>query len=541
MQKQGKAGNPEVGQALIQVRGIVRHGVNLQRYRDVLQADLWDFLGMSRDEKGFLQQPIEGGGAAPGAKSYNSRSGQILGILKQMMETFGKDLAAAQKEELTALINFNKLVAAKRAEIDAQTKQKNAKEEALAQATADTAQAKQDIEDTKAALGADQAFLLELKKNCKIADEEYAARCKIRGDELIALSEVLKMLTSDDARDLFGRSVGTSFLQMGSVSSTDAQQRAQNRARTLAVKRILAVAKKTKNWQLATLAVSAQLDAFTKVKEAMDKMLAELKKQQKEEYEKNEFCKKEIDANEDTTKVKTHEKEDLEDKHTELENTISALTTEIEKLKEEIAEMKVSLKRAGEDRKAENKEFQAAVADQRAVVNLLNKVMERLKMFYEKKALVQVSVHRQEPGAAAPPPPPKPKAYEKSAGAGGVMQVIAMIIEDAEKEETELVADEQKAQEAYASFVTETNSCIAANEEGIAQKSEMLATAEADLSETNAALIANGEELAKLKDYNIALHGDCDFIMENFEIRQTARKQEMDAIVEVKAILSGAQ
>merc|ERR1719158_1510601 len=204
------------------------------------------------------------------------------------METFSGDLSAAQKEELSALIAFNNLRAAKLAEMEAQTKQKDAKEAQLAQATADKAQAEQDIEDTKAALSSDQQFLMELKKNCKIADEEYAARTKIRGEELVAIGEVLKMLTSDDARDLFGRSVGTSFLQIGSVSATDAQQKAQNRARTLAVKRILAVAKKTKNWQLATLAVSAQLDAFTKVKEAMDKMLAELKKQQKEEYEKKQ-------------------------------------------------------------------------------------------------------------------------------------------------------------------------------------------------------------------------------------------------------------
>merc|ERR1712224_209751 len=103
MQSQGKAGEKEMGQTLLQVRNIVRR--NLKHYRDVMQADLWDFLSSSHDEdKGFLQQPIEGGGAAAGAKSYNSRSGQILGILKQMMETFGKDLAEAQKEELRALI-----------------------------------------------------------------------------------------------------------------------------------------------------------------------------------------------------------------------------------------------------------------------------------------------------------------------------------------------------------------------------------------------------------------------------------------------------
>merc|ERR1719160_1521040 len=112
------------------------------------------------------------------------------------------------------------------------------------------------------------------------------------------------------------------FVQINSASSSRAQLKAQNQARTRAVSRILQTAKKTKNFQLATLAVSTQLDKFTKVKEAMDKFMEELKKQQKDEYEKNEFCKKEIDANEDSTKVKTHEKEDLEDKLEDLENDI---------------------------------------------------------------------------------------------------------------------------------------------------------------------------------------------------------------------------
>merc|ERR1719420_896423 len=328
------------------------------------------------------------------------------------------------------------------------------------------------------------------------------------------------------------------FVQINSASLTQArlkaQLKAQNQARTQAVDRLLQTAKRTKNFQLANLAVSTQLDKFTKVKEAMDKFMEELKKQQKDEYEKNEFCKKEIDANEDTTKVKTREKEDFEDKLADTENDIKKLTSEIEAEKTEVAEMKVSMKRAGEDRKAENQEFQAAVADQRAVVNILNKVNARLKMFYEKKGFVQTSTDSEQA------PPPKPKGYEKSGGAGGVMQLIQMIIEDAGREEQELVMSEQKDQEAYASFIQETNKCLAACEKMITEKEEALSTAQGDKAESEAAIMAVTQELTSLKDLNIGLHGKCDFLLENFEIRQTARKEEMDAIVEAKAILSGA-
>jgi len=560
LQKQGKANTKETGQMLLQVHNIMQPLVqnNLGKYRDVMQADLWDFL--SSAPRTFLpkqralldtegQQPIEGGGAAAGAKSYNSASGQIFGILSQMKDEFTKNLGDAQKEELRAMISFQNLNSAKNQEMDAASSLKDQKSAELAQATQDDAQAKQDLEDTQAALSADQKFLMELKKNCKIADEEYAIRQKSRGDEVVALGEALKILTSDESRDLWGKTM--SFLQISSVGSavgsSVTKSSAKKAARASAVKRILAAAKQTKNWQLATLAVSVQLDSFTKVIEAIDKMLAELKKQQAEEYEKHEFCKKEIDANEDNTKVKTYEKDDLEDKHAELENTIKVLTDDIEALKTEIGEMQVSLKRAGEDRKAENVDFQSMVADQRAVVNILNKVLARLKMFYEKKAFVQVAAHNhqepsaQEPGAAAPPPPPKPAGYSKSGGAGGVMQLIAKIIEDAQREEAELVVDEQNAQEAYASFVEETNSCLAACEKSISEKEEAKSAADAEKAETESALLAVNAELTSLKDLNIGLHKDCDFLLENFEIRQTSRKQEMDAIVEAKAILSGAQ
>merc|ERR1719446_894639 len=112
-----------------------------------------------------------------------------------------------------------------------------------------------------------------------------------------------------------------------------------------AMQRILMMSKKHKNWQLASLAVRVKLDAFTKVKKAMDTMLAELKSQQKAEYAKWETCKKDIDTTEDKIWNGKVEKRDLGDKHKDLENTLQVLNKDIDDLKNEVAEAEVSLKK----------------------------------------------------------------------------------------------------------------------------------------------------------------------------------------------------
>merc|ERR1719399_137498 len=153
------------------------------------------------------QAPIEGGGGAPGAKSYNSRSGQIFGMLKQMLGTFEKDLGASQKEELLAQINYHNLRAAKEHQIHAAQTSIDEKTLDLGETGDKLAQAKQDLEDTKAQLAADQEFLINLKKQCDTAAKEYAERQKTRQDEIKVIGEVIAMLTSDDAKDLFSSAV----------------------------------------------------------------------------------------------------------------------------------------------------------------------------------------------------------------------------------------------------------------------------------------------------------------------------------------------
>merc|ERR1712137_1455338 len=97
------------------------------------------------------------------------------------------------------------------------------------------------------------------------------------------------------------------------------------------------------------------------------------------------------------------QKADLIAKIEDLTMTIDKLTKAIDTLKAEIAEMQVQLKRAGEDREKQNKEFQATVADQRETQKLLQAALQILGEFYNKERAAAMLQHRQEP--AGPPPP----------------------------------------------------------------------------------------------------------------------------------------
>jgi len=281
-----------------------------------------------------------------------------------------------------------------------------------------------------------------------------------------------------------------------------------------------------------------RLDAFTRVKKAIDDMIAQLLQEKADEIKHKDFCVEEFNTNQLQTEKKEREKADLIAKIEELEMTIKTLTEAIETLKAEIAEMQVQLKRAGEDREKENKEFQATVADQRETQKLLQAALNILKGFYDKKAKSAL-IQKQEP--VGPPPPPGFEEYKKNEAAGGVMGMIQQIINDAKAMEDETIRDEEDAQKAYEDFVKETNASIEAKSKEIVNKSEEKAKAESDLVQAKEEKESVMLELEQLSNYNAELHESCDFILKNFEIRQTARDEEVEALRQAKAILSGAK
>jgi len=449
----------------------------------------------------------------PTSAAYKPQSGQIFGILNQMKETFEADLSNSAKEELASEAAYKDLKAAKEEEIAAGTQSLEQKTQQLATTDETNAQAKEDKEDTEASLSADQKFLMDLKERCALSDEAWEKRQKERHVELEAVAKAISILSSDDARDQFSKTFN--FLQ---VSAEGASQRKQA-ANVLA-----------KFPKLAALATSVRLDPFTDVKKAIDKMITALEKESAEEVKHKDYCLDELQENEVDTQKKTHSKANLESKIAALQQTIKETKTAIQNVETEIEDLKTQQKRAVEDRAAEKKEFEGVVADQRETQNLLNQALDVLKDVYgDGVVLVQVG---QEPPAGF-------DTYKKSTGSTGVIALLNQIIADTKEMEAAAMHDEQTAVEEHTKFMKATLESLKAKDDIKVDLTEQKAKSEKELTEAKSELDGTMTELENLGNEAGALHKSCDYTLKNFDVRQTARDEEVDALRKAKAFLSG--
>jgi len=249
------------------------------------------------------------------------------------------------------------------------------------------------------------------------------------------------------------------------------------------------------------------------------------------------MCIDEINSNEASTEAATRDKDEAIEKIEALTATIDTLTKEIAALKGEVADGQTALKRAGEDRELENKDFQLTVADQRATMKVLNAALSILSEFYDKAAFMQTK--KQEPYVAGPPPPAAFKTYEKQ-GSGGVMGAIEGVIADAKAMEAEAITAEADAQQAYENLAKETNDAVDEMIRSIVTKTEFKAQCESDKVETEQNRDSSIATLEELASESTALHADCDYTLKNFDLRQGARSAETEALKQALAILSGA-
>ena len=245
-----------------------------------------------------------------------------------MKETFESNLKSSQTDEAQAASEFSSLKNAKDRELKGAIDLSASKSVELADTGSKNAEAKQDLEDTQKQLAADTRFLENVKAKCATADEEYQARLKVRTEEIEAVSQTIGILTNDDAQASFSRS---SFIQM---SSRTRRMSSSDRDRAQVARMLRQAGMKSNDAQLLKLASSMQMDGFTEVKAAIDTMINELRKTQKQEVEQKDYCDSEIKQNDKSRANGLEHKADLDQSIADSTSLSARLADEIKALQE---------------------------------------------------------------------------------------------------------------------------------------------------------------------------------------------------------------
>jgi len=477
----------------------------------------------------------------------NSQSGAIIGILKQIGDTMEASLSSATSTEQDAVATFDEMVAAKKSEVEAHTAAIETKTTRVGELGVSVVQMQGDLGDSEEQLIDDKKFLANMDEMCEKKQKEWEEIEKMRAEEMTAIAETIKILNDDDALELFKKTLpSSSFLQ---VVATDKQ----TRKRALSV--IQQMQHKSHMANKATLgliavALSGKKVSFDNVLGMIDDLVAALKEEQQDDDHKKEYCVKQFDITEDKKKELEHKVKDLKIAIEQATSGIETTTADIKALEDGLAALDKEVAEATADRKEENSDYNDLMASDSAAKELLGMAKNRLNKFYNPKlykpppaeaSFIQIRAHRSNGEAAPPPPPESFKAYSKKGEASaGVIAMVDTMVADLEKEMTEAKAAEENAQEDYDKFMDDAAAKRALDTKAIVDRTNTKTALESDLVKAKDGKGTTVKELMATEEYASSLHGECDFLMKNFDLRKAAREGETDSLTKAKQVLSGA-
>jgi hypothetical protein len=284
----------------------------------------------------FLQAPFTG--------NYNAQSGEIVGVLKSMLDTFKANLDNARIAEEKKQKEYDEMMEVKSAEYDEMSELFDAKKKEIGDNAAQISTISSEIDTMEAELAADQEFLAALSARCSAKAAEFDKRKMLRAGEEAAIAEAISILNSDAAFESFGKVDATSTGATGLL-----QQKGKKGKKGVSLLQVEAAddnAKKAKAELLLTshkvhsvrvakiaLAISdavSEGNPFAKVLEMIDKTVAIIESEAKDDKAKKETCISEQATNEEN---KEHKETDIQT----LESNINELKVAIDGTKQSIA------------------------------------------------------------------------------------------------------------------------------------------------------------------------------------------------------------
>jgi len=474
--------------------------------------------------------------------TYSAASGEVVGILKNMRDTFTENLGQARETEAAQLKAHKALMTTKKDAYTGMSELYDEKQAALGDNDDGLASDQQLLAENEEQKGIKEDFLGELEALCASRKSEYEQRVALRSGEDAAIAEALAILNSDAAFAAFGKtdatsSGATSFLQLATVRrhQVDAPEALRQQVQQLLRK----AASSQKSLRLAQ--VAAALDAvnpFEEVLAEIKKMIKLTDEEGKNDKEKLDFCRAEREKNNDSLKEKKVEISDLESSINDLQNVIGEPETG---LKDSIARDEASLAdnsanqiTSTTDRQGANAAYLTDISNLVAAEDLLSRAVKVLEAYYAKIEDADVDKHEAQTLSgedSAAPDQGLEKGYSGQSGAGNkVIDMLSFIVEETAKEEKVAHEDEQKAQADYEQMMTDLKAEEVKLKESLASLKATLAEKEKELMDARNLLAETEAERDAILAYLASIKAGCDFMEDNFDLREKGRASEKGAL-----------
>jgi len=485
----------------------------------------------SKDPAEFYDQK------AQKAASYNPASATILGILKDMYDTFSMNLEKGTETEAIAYKNYETLMGVKGNEMAHMLKKRAKKEAEKAAAEEDQAQTAATYDETVKQMKEDTEFFDTTKAACTAKSAEWSERVRARTEELAGIDKALEILTGDDARALFNKAIKPgmeTFMQVG-MANADAP-------RTKAYETLKKAGAKSKSLRLLSIAATIKAGGhFDAVTGEIDKMMKVIQEEEKADINKKDWCKEEIHKNEQEAARYEYKVEKKDGLIGRLRVKLEELETILINTIEEIQNTRKDLKQMEDDRKEEHANYAEAKTDDEGAVTLLSAAIDSMSAFYKNN---KIELMQKQPtferSADAAPDASFSSAGKSGGESKGIISLMTMLKEDLEDEVTNAVKMEKENQFYHERAVKEAHTLL----DELANKKE---TTEQHIADMNTEIDNQFQEREDLhgqyneeKLYIGSIQPDCEYLYDTFDERRSKRQTETQSLIDAKGMLEGS-
>jgi len=493
----------------------------------------------------FLAVSTEAG--APEANAYEFQSGGVVSMLEKLEAKFKEQLLVLDKEEMTAKANFQLLRQQLTDNIKEDNKDISKKTELKASRNEDAAQAKEELESTTKTKADDEKVLADTKAECLVRSHEFEKNQVTRAEEIRAIEEATKILSSDAVKGN-AESYLPTLLQVHAAHPSLAQAsiaRLEPAVRRGVLAFLQGRAQKLSSKYLALVAERVAADPFAKVKKMIKDLIVKLVEETNAEADEHAYCITELATNKETRNNKAAEAEELAATVEKLTAESARLTEEMAELTKAIAEIKEKQEEATKIRNEEKVTNAKTVADAKDAALAVQKATQVLKDFYAKaadSAFLQGGQESRMGDKLVSDMAATAKAPYKGmqASAGGIFGMLEVVLSDFTRLEAQTLSDEESAASTYDKFMDETSESVAVKEAEVEHKKGNKQLADDKNEETKKELSLTQAELDKALDYYEKLKAQCLDTGLSYEERKAAREEEIQSLKEALQMLEAS-